>query len=156
LSSILLLLLAGGVKAGEAAKKRAAGSANGQLVIEGRHIETLILEKPNGDSQTINRPGSTVSLPAGQYKLFSVTLTGGFQSYLMQSFTLSPGKPYHVKVGAPLTPQLEASRQGRVLELDYALVDAGGGEYRPEDADPPRFTVYNGDQVVGSGAFEYG
>ena len=163
-AGLALLLLASHVKgdeakAGEAAKKPAPDAGACQLIIEGQHIESLTFARQRGKPKTIQRPGSTVSLPAGRYRLERVALTGGFECYVggREWLALSADKPCHLKVGAPLTPNVEVSRQGRILQLSYELLDANGREYVGSDrSDPPRFTVYSGDRVVGSGDFEYG
>ena len=64
-------------------------------------------------------------------------------------------------IGASLLPQVTVRRHGKYLEMNCDVVDAGGRRYvwrgdtmtRP---DPPSFTVYKDDQVLGSGSFEYG
>ena len=123
----LLLLLAGHVqgaeaKAGDAAKKPAPDAGACQLIIEGQHIERLTFTSQTGKLEHIQRPGSTVLLPAGRYLLQEVALTGGFKCHVGQWLTLSADKPCHLKVGASLTPSVKASRQGRILELSYKLV----------------------------------
>ena len=60
-------------------------------------------------------------------------------------------KPWHPH------PSLTVKRAGRLLTLDYQLLDADGQKFRnPDRNHPPRFTVYQGDRLVGSGTFEYG
>lgn len=58
------------------------------------------------------------------------------------------------------TPTVAAKRAGRLLTLSCELRNADGSQYRPKNQDdynnPPRFAVYQGDQMIGSGAFEYG
>ena len=66
-------------------------------------------------------------------------------------------KPAVLKVGAPLKQIVKATRQGRVLALDYKLSGIGGETYvRDDRSKPPTFTVYKGDKKIASGTFEYG
>lgn len=61
------------------------------------------------------------------------------------------------KSTAKLTPTVEASRQGRTLELDYELLDAGGRDISSRDyGDRPEFVIYKNGRQIGSGTFEYG
>jgi hypothetical protein len=58
--------------------------------------------------------------------------------------------------GVP-NPTLTVKRAGRLLTLDCQLLDANGQKSRNPDRNrPPTFAVYQGDQLVGSGTFEYG
>ncbi len=72
-------------------------------------------------------------------------------------FTLSPGKPYHLRAGVPLTSHVEVTREGRLLKLDYRLVDVAGRQYRDANrTSPPRFAIYQNGREIASGSFEYG
>ena len=58
-----------------------------------------------------------------------------------------------------MTPNVRVQRVGRLLKLDYDLVDAAGRKYVQRGisgAVPPKFTVYKDGQSIGSGSFEYG
>jgi hypothetical protein len=72
---------------------------------------------------------------------------------------VSPDKSPVLKIGAPLKPTVHIARQGRVLTLDYKLLDAEGRNYSKRDTNgfpPPKFTVRKDGRIVGSGVFEYG
>jgi hypothetical protein len=70
---------------------------------------------------------------------------------------LAPDKPCRPNLGAPLTQSITAKRTGRLLELGYQLLDGDGHAYDTRDRDrPPQFAIYKGEELVGSGAFEYG
>ena len=149
-----LLLLAG------VAPCLAAGASHGELIVEGELIESLTVTGKAGDSRTINRPGASVSLPAGQYSIQEIQLEGGFRCVVprtAETFTVSPDEPCRLKAGAPLTPGVTFKRSGKMLTLDYELVDAAGRNYRRtgRSLDPPRFAVYQGEREIGSGTFEY-
>ena len=56
-----------------------------------------------------------------------------------------------------LTPSVSVKRVGRFLKLDYQLLDANGRKYTVDArSSQPQFTIYQGDQKIGSGSFEYG
>ena len=164
---LALLLLPGvGAALGADAEGPSAGdTADCTLQIEGTLIESLTLVTRSGDPQTFERPGASVSVPAGEYRVQEVTLQGDYASYDYSAdpgdwFSLTPEEPHRLQVGAPLKPELSATRSGRIVKLDHGLYDGGGRRYtyrgENERPDPPRFTVYRGEQEVGSGAFEYG
>ena len=72
--------------------------------------------------------------------------------------TVNDTKPAVLTAGGPLTNSVSVIRQGRKLSLNYQLVGAGGA-YQLVNQDrshPPEFTVYQGDQKVASGKFEFG
>ena len=56
------------------------------------------------------------------------------------------------------TVKLQVTREGRLLTMDYQLVDAQGRRCidRKSMATSPRFTIRQAGQEIGSGAFEYG
>jgi len=149
-----------------AAQQEGPGDALGagacQVDIEGSHIKRLTLESGDGYVRTVERPGTSLSLPAGKYNLRQISLEGGYHSYPRVgteegSFALTPEAPYRLKVGAPLKPSVKVARWGRFLTLDYRLLDAGGRVYFGEQSTSrPQFTVYRGDREIGSGSFEYG
>lgn len=60
----------------------------------------------------------------------------------------------------PPTPKVSAKRSGRLLTLGCELHNADGSKYLPKNAEeygnPPRFAIYQGDRLIGSGSFEYG
>ena len=58
-----------------------------------------------------------------------------------------------------LSPQVQVQRAGRILTLDFQLVDAQGRRHPPgreSRSTPPTFNVYKDGQPIGSGSFEYG
>jgi hypothetical protein len=68
---------------------------------------------------------------------------------------ISPARP-----AGPLTPQLQATRAGRLLILDYQLLDADGNNCLRQGLDPrpapPRFSIRRDGREIDSGDFEYG
>jgi hypothetical protein len=137
--------------------------ASCELVLEGKHIETLLLTDPHGQPKSLIRPGTREFLPPGQYVIVQIQLEGGYWSYpkfAEPKLILAPGKPCRANFGAPLNPTVAVKRAGRLLKLDYQLLDGDGRSYRKGDnsdrAHPPQFTIYQGDRKTGSGTFEYG
>ena len=115
-----------------------AGERVGQLRIEGRAIERLVLADESQATTEFPRPGASVPLPAGRYFVHEVELTNGFRCYAWiggeEDWIQVPADPTPVvKVGAPLTPKVSVQRAGRLLKLDYELVDAAGRRYTPKD-----------------------
>ncbi len=162
LLAALAMIPAGLSSAEPEAEQSADDGAPCQLNINGGHIERLELASKTGRVFEFDHPGSNVTLPPGQYRVRSVGLKGAFAGFGQPSeedfwFTLAPDKPYELKVGAPLMLSVEATRRGSRLTLDYALNDVSGRRYiATQSPDLPAFTVYNGDEKVGSGSFEYG
>jgi hypothetical protein len=60
-----------------------SGKAAGcELIIEGKSIEQLILVNKHDVQKEIQRPGESVSLPSGRYRVLHVVLDGGYRAYL--------------------------------------------------------------------------
>ena len=56
-----------------------------------------------------------------------------------------------------VTSSVKVTRQGRFLKLDYLRSDPSGQAVTLDRTeDPPRFVVYQGNEEIGSGQFEYG
>ena len=135
-----------------------------ELRFEGESIKSITL---NGTAHS--RPGKILRLPAGKYRINSVTLDDDYD-YLSgyghgmfsednpaDSFELMSGQPHTLKIGGPLLPTVEVTHQGRYLKLDYKLVDAEGRHYYgPKRPVAPRFVVYQDNEEIGSGKFAYG
>ena len=139
---------------------RAAAWPAYPLRVEGSAIEQLTLTGARGEMITVTRPAETIELPAGRYRVHQVELTGGFRGFAGAEDTwvrVATDESPVLKVGAPLEPQVRIARRGRVLALDYDLVDAQGRLYRGgSDSGPPTFTVYKNGRAIGNGSFEYG
>lgn len=174
------------VSAEPTTKQPATDAVACQLKLVGEAIERLKLINEIGIEKQLYRPGQDVSqpiapcrtgklveiesdavgqtqtLPAGRYRVTQVELTGGYQCTIGDtgedgSFQLVPGKLYELKVGAPLSPSVKVTRQGRLLMMSYQLLDAGGRGYSNQNrTNPPRFAVFQDGQEIGSGSFEYG
>jgi hypothetical protein len=179
--AIFALLLLPAIRlpaAAPAQAKPASVPAMGQLKIEGKAIERLSLAKRigNGDASSekplvLNGPGSTVSIPVGDYLLERIELKGGYVCNVPfrvfgrnnqelrgpEWLTISADKPCVLKVGAPLKATLRTYRQGRMILIAYDLLDSEGHRYgSTKRGSPPRFTVSCDGREVTSGSFEYG
>jgi hypothetical protein len=167
LAAWAILPLASVLAADTARTKPAETPSTGELVLRGKHIQSLVLVGKHGERRVVGSP-NRVSLPAGQYGVQEIQLKGGYCSYgdsdlptdgpPSHLLTIAAGKSCRPKFGAPLNPSVKVKREGRLLTIDYVLLDGDGRKYRHPDYDrsPPTFTVYHGDRSVGSGKFEYG
>lgn len=105
----------------------------GELKLEGEHIERLVLQEKNGSRQTFDHPGKTIRLPVGEYRLRDVYLKGGYNH---RNHYATPDKTGHwvtvtedksaiLKVGVPLKQTIKVERHNRVLILNYELFGSG-------------------------------
>jgi len=157
-----LLSPANHVLAVEPAERSAANPATCHLNIQGGPVEVLTLVDDKGNCKEIQRPGASVSLAPGRYRLDHISLKGGCECHVHPItddswFTLAPDKSHDLRLGIPLKPEVAVTRHGRIVELSYALRGVGGYEYICSDrSNRPRFTVYKGDRMIGSDDFQYG
>jgi hypothetical protein len=131
-----------------------------QVILDGKYVEQLILEGENGRLHVRDATSSNLFLEPGRYRVSRIMLKGGY-SYDIHAetewFTLSPDEPYHLRAGAPLTSHVDVTHKGRLLNLEYRIVDTAGRRYRSTDrTSPPRFAIYQDGQEIASGSFEYG
>jgi hypothetical protein len=127
-----------------------------EVILESRHIESLVFSY-QGERKTVAVSGPSVFLPPGQYMLQEIHFQGGLTIQPSFAFSLANKVPFTLDFGASATPKVTVKREGRLLRLDYQLLDAKGrncaGAYRNH---PPEFAVYQGDEKIGSGKFAYG
>ncbi len=147
----------------ETAGPGAGDSDTCELTIGGKRIEKLILVDKGGSLRKFRRPNETVSLSPGEYRVEEVGLEGGFTHHAGGReawFSLEPERPHRLAVGAPLEPQLELTRRGKIVRLSHQLLDAGGRDYQfrgpGTPPNPPQVTVSRAGRRIGSGSFEYG
>jgi len=138
-------------------------SALGELKLEGKYIERLVLQRKDGHTERFDQPDETIKLPMGEYRLQEVRLGGGYifrssRTPIRDWIMITEDKPAVLKVGAPLKHSVGIRRRGRILFLDYRLVGVGGEIYtgRMNRSKPPTFTVYKGDKEIASDKFEFG
>jgi hypothetical protein len=148
----------------QARPARAEESPRGDLKIEGQHISRILLDGGEGDShiEELTDPCGTVKVPVGTYRVQRVELQGGYMSLSggtgeLTKIAVTEDIPEVLKLGSPLRQEVQVTRQGRLLILNYKLLGIGGEAYRSTSTvKPPRFTVYRGDKAIASGQFEYG
>jgi hypothetical protein len=162
----VLLWPATAIAAGPPAHKPPADSQLCEVVI-GKDVELIMLSGKQGQPPIYRREGSSLFFyPPGEYAITEIKLKGGQfvldnQDRLPDRITLAPGKPARFDVKMPLTHSVVAKRTGRLLNLNYQLLDGDGRKYRNDrlggDRDkPPQFAIYQGDEKIGAGSFEYG
>ena len=157
--SIILLILVIGTYI---CKAQDNTSVLGELKLEGGHVERLVLRGKDGNSKWFDKPGETTELPVGKYQLQESRLDGGYvcvqEAGIKNKWvTIAENKPAVLKVGAPLSQTIKVKRRGKALVLDYKLLGIGGESYNNNDRNkPPRLIIYNGDEEINSGRFEYG
>ncbi|MBN2315007.1 MAG: hypothetical protein JXM79_13835 [Sedimentisphaerales bacterium] len=132
----------------------------GELRLEGQHIEHLVLRGRDGHAERFNRPGDTINLPVGKYRLKDVRLKNGFnyssRPLKYKWITVAQDEPAVFKVGAPLKQIVRIIRRGPILEIDYELVGVGGETYASKRSMHPKFTVFKNQTKVGGDEFEFG
>jgi hypothetical protein len=164
LSPVLLLLLSAVAWAEEPRGERpVSDTSKCEFVVKGNEVERIILVPaqwtPSYEVKDLNiQPGVSVFLPPGNYTIQYIYLRGGYQSGPRDEIlTLIPNATNRLAVGTPLKSTVSVNRQGRMLNLNYQLLDDQGRKYtNPNRSDPPRFVVYQGQREIGSGTFEYG
>jgi len=159
-----LLLPAIALCAGPIEEPPAPGDRAFCELVLGQHIENLSLSDQHGQSVPYQRRGSSLFVPPGQYVVERIDLQGGFSANTdprlpADHLTLVPGKHVRVDIRGPLRSSVTAQRAGRLLKLNYQLLDGDGRKYQRSSGDrghPPQFAVYQGDCQIASGSFEYG
>jgi hypothetical protein len=174
------LLSAIALAADVAKQAKAEKPADCRLILEGRHIEKLVLSDKHGKVINLVHPGARVLLPAGDYQIEEIEVQGGYwikwsigprsvqppSPWPPQSdrlLTLSPDQPCRPNIGMPLKPEITAQRVGRLLKVSYKpwLRDGDQRGYLTLERTPPppRLAVYRGDREItamGTGSLEYG
>lgn len=157
----ILLFLGIGVCLCEAQEANKQNSALGELKLQGKYIDRLVLRRKDGRTERFDQPAETIKLPVGEYRLLESHLKGGYTCRSSRTpynwITVAEDKPAVFKVGAPLKQTVKTQRQGRILVLNYELLGGGGETYTSSDrSKPPTFTIYKGDKEITSDKFEFG
>ena len=139
------------------------GTNLGELKVQGKYIERLVLRQKDGGTKKFDKPGETIKLPIGEYRLQEVRLESGYSCGITTRIsdanwvTVAEDKPAVLEVGAPLKQAVRVERWGRFLVLNYELLGVGGEKYTQADRNkPPTFTVYKAGKEIASGEFEFG
>jgi len=137
----------------------------GTLRIEGEGIERLVLQGSTGPRLFYYSREPNLVLRADTYRLEEIVVQGNYSSSRLQipaemrGLTIEPGGLVNLKLGVPLRQTIKIERWGRSLVLNYQLLGRGGESYtftRRQGANPPAFTIYQGERQVGSGNFASG
>ena len=88
----------------------------GELKLEGKYIERLVLRQRDGRTQRLDHPAETIKLPVGEYRLLETHLIDGYSCRSSRKpsgdwATITAGKPAVLKFGAPLTQTVKIKRQ---------------------------------------------
>ncbi len=154
---IIPLLWITGVCLCQAQEANKQDLTTGELKLEGKYIERLILKQMNGPIKNIDHPAETTKLPTGKYLLQEVHLIDGYSYRNNQWVIIANDKPAVLKYGAPLKQTVKIKRQGSVLVLNYELLGVGGENYTSSNrSKPPTFTIYKGDKEIASDKFKFG
>jgi len=159
---VILLLWITEVCPSQAQEANNQASTMGELKLEGKYIERLVLQRRNGRTQRLDHPAETIKLPVGEYRLLETHLIDGYSCRSSRTpsgdwVTIAEGKPAVLKFGAPLRQTVKVKRQGNVLLLNYELLGGGGETYTNSDrSKPPTFTIYKWDKEITSDEFKYG
>lgn len=134
----LMLLAVFGVAAVAAADDSPKDEASCTLFLDGGNIEKLSLESERDEEKIFTKPGESVALEPGRYRVSQIKIEGGYDYYGLfsiesQWFTIEPGGQHHLRAGSPLTSHVEVNRRSRILELTYTLQDAGWRRYLTND-----------------------
>jgi len=146
----------------EAQETDSQDSAFGELKLQGKYIERLVLRRKDSRTERFDQPAETIKLQVGEYRLLETHLKGGYICRSSRTptgdwVTIAEDKSAVLKVGAPIKPTVKAQRQGSVLVLNYELLGIGGEIYTDSNRNkPPTFTVYKGDKEIASDKFEFG
>lgn len=158
---IILLFLGTGICPCDVQEADKQGSAVGELKLQGKYIERLVLWRKDGRTERFDQPAETIKLPVGEYRLLESYLKGGYTCRSSRTpynwITVAEDKPAVFKVGAPLKQTIQVQRKGRILALSYELLGVGGEKYTSRNrSKPPTFAVYKGGKKIDSGKFEFG
>jgi len=130
-------------------------TAAAELLLEGQPVEKLTLTNAQGQSREIIHPGRSLFLPPGEYRIREICVHWDANAPPqtdrdVSGLTLVPSGSCRLSVGSSRTPLLTAKHRGNLLMLNFNPRPDG------EDSHNARFTIYQGDRKVASGAFEYG
>jgi len=97
----------------EAQEANKQNSAVGELKLEGKYIERLVLRWKDGRTERLDQPAETIKLQVGEYRLLETHLKGGYICRSSRTptgdwVTIAEDKSAVLKFGAPLKPTVKA------------------------------------------------
>ena len=141
------------------------GGPRGTCAIQGEHLAQVVLR---GDHLAIlDRPGSSVTLPTGDYRIERILVQAAAADPLYQAspdekfVRVREGQTAVLEVGAPLNNTAGVHRIGPAMSFDYRLLGREGAEYEPVEGgvdtrNPPQVAIFRGEGKLASGSFDYG
>ncbi len=158
---LCVLIITSSVALGNQSNSQSEQPITYELKLEGGNIEQLILQSGN-QKQTFEKPGKSIMLEPGTYRVSELHLKSGFMYYPYGDTTrlgpirVGPGEPAILKAGGPLEQRITVQRKGQLLTMDYQLIGAAGESYRNDRRYPPAFAIFKGDKEITSGKFQFG
>jgi hypothetical protein len=143
-------------------------AALGEMALQGQYIDRLILRMHQATlpfTVVLDSPGAAARIPVGIYGQYDVNLkqnqAAAFRSYRARSqagLSISASNATVLSVGGPLTNLIDIINRGTTLALTYQLRGADGAYEMASNnrTNPPRFTISQAGQAIGSGVFEFG
>jgi hypothetical protein len=135
----------------------------GVLAVEGVNIRRLLL---SGDRQVVlDRPGSQVTVPAGEYSKVTAFVAADKDPYARYRAELrrlrvpAGDAPVVLRAGGPLSNTVTVARSGPMLRLRYEVKGAEGRKYESLQnvgERNPMYVVRCSGEEVARGNFEYG
>ena len=129
------------------------------ISFEGQFVSRVLLRDINKEYGLLDWPVPTMHIPKGQYTPYEVCLLDSFYGRPWKVPPLEDGNNMLLKTGGPLHQEISATREGDSLSLSYTLRGIDNTHYvasRFYEENRPHFTIYQGDQQVAAGQFEYG
>jgi hypothetical protein len=136
--------------------------ALGEVQLTGRDVYRLVLQQTNGFTAVLDDPRSREKIPVGLYTQHETWVRrGGGEAFLIgpRRLFVSADHPVDLTAGGPIANTVTARRSGEALVFSYQLLGADGQPYRltrQDTAQPPLWTVYQGERRIDSGKFESG
>jgi hypothetical protein len=141
-------------------QKPASVQKSARLEIEGKDVRRV--ELMGMRPVTLDEPTSATTFPAGSYQGMTITVgeQGSKDRYaasVYKSLNAQAGQVMRIKAGAPLKNEMKVQRAGGRLVLQYLLTGQDGENYSLVSRDrKPSFKVFQGNELVATGDFEYG
>ena len=126
---------------------------------EGQHVSRIMLANEERVYGILDWPSPEMRIPSGDYSLSQVDLLDSYSGQPRTAQEIAAGINTTIKTGGPLKQEVAVTRRGLNLVVSYALRGPDGTIYDADSRDggkPPEFAVYQGDNKVLSGQFEYG
>jgi hypothetical protein len=134
----------------------------GELKVSGTGLHRLILTGSRHLVLLLDQPQGTHRVPVGTYSLSEIWLRQGDAEFFRSRagrINVDARQPASLVAGGPLTNSAVLASEWEHLRINYKLLGADGGAYRPVSPDykhPPEFAIFQGTNRLGSGKFTFG